>query len=313
MQVAGQALTQTEEVEFIRVPIRGLTGASPINFPVFLEGTGSNPPVLYVQKGASFDSGREKTLVEGGVEAVLIPRKHRASYLSRIENKLESLSKDPSLPLESRVTILHEAALETTEDLFRDPLNRVKVRRCERMVRTQASVILREPEGFLAIRKIMGASPALANHSISVSVLATAASARLYPDSVSKVSMIGTAGLLHDIGRIGFEEDMGKMESSAHCLRGERILQELGLPSEVVRAASMHHERLDGSGFPNGYRGDQLDPITQIVSIADCFDGIRVEHEGRIGVFDCFQILVNTYRGCFSERYLRVFLKAFGT
>ncbi len=313
MQIAGQALTQTADMDFMRVPIRGLTGVSPIGFPVYLEGTGSNPPVLYVQEGASFDTGREKTLVEGGVEAVLIPRIHRASYLNRIENQLEALSKDPSLPLDSRVTILHEAAVETAEELFHDPLNRVKVRRCERMVRTQASVILREPEGFLALRKVMGADPALVTHSVSVSVLATAASARLYPDSVSKVSMVGTAGLLHDIGRVGFEEKMGKMESSAHCIRGERILQELGLPSEVVFAAALHHERLDGSGFPNGYRGDQVDPVTQIVAIADCFDGIRVEHQGRIGVFDCFQILVNTYRGCFNERYLRSFLKAFGT
>jgi putative nucleotidyltransferase with HDIG domain len=300
-------------MEFMRVPIRGLTGMSPIGFPVFLEGTGANPPVLYVQEGAPFDLGREKTLVDGGVEAVLIPRTHRASYLNRIENQLESLSKDPSVPLESRVTILHEAAVETTEELFRDPLNRVKVRRCERMVRTQASVILREPEGFLAIRKVMRADPTLTTHSVSVSVLATATAARLFPDSVSKVSMAGTAGLLHDIGRVGFVEKLGQMESSAHCLRGERILQELGLPGEVVQAAALHHERMDGTGFPNGFKGDQLDPVTQIVALADCFDGIRVEHEGRIGVFDCFQILVNAYRGCFNERHFRAFLKAFGT
>lgn len=306
-------MTQAVDTEYMRVPIRGLTGLNPIGFPVYLEGSGGNPPVLYVQEGASFDLGREKTLVDGGVEAVLIPRKNRAKYLDRIENHLEALSKDPTLPLESRVTVLYEAAVEATENLFRDPLNRVKVHRCERMVRTQASVILREPEGFLAIRKVMGAGSSLTLHSVSVSALATAAAARLFPDSVSKVSLVGTAGLLHDIGRVGFDEEVGGMESSAHCLRGERILQELGLPDEVVQAAALHHERLDGSGFPNGFKGEQLDPVTQIVAMADCFDGIRVEHEGRIGVFDCFQIMVKTYRGCFDERHFRAFLKAFGS
>jgi len=99
-----------------------------------------------------------------------------------------------------------------------------------------------------------------------------------------EVELVKWAGGLHDIGKLGVptpilhkpdldEDEWAKMRS--HATIGEAIL--LDISPELAPIAHMirsHHERWDGSGYPDGRAGEEIPKCSQIVAIADAFDAI---------------------------------------
>jgi response regulator RpfG family c-di-GMP phosphodiesterase len=87
------------------------------------------------------------------------------------------------------------------------------------------------------------------------------------------------AGLLHEVGKIGFPDAMLRKPLSAmasdelalyrrHTLKGEAALLPLGRLQRVARLVRSHHERIDGKGFPDGLSGEEVPLGAQVLSIA---------------------------------------------
>ena len=99
-------------------------------------------------------------------------------------------------------------------------------------------------------------------------------------------------GELHDIGKIGTREDIlnkpGPLTPDEfnhvkeHALLGEKILAPfLGGSPIVLRIVRSHHERLDGTGFPDALRGDAIPLEARIVAVADAFDAMTTNRAYR--------------------------------
>jgi HD-GYP domain-containing protein (c-di-GMP phosphodiesterase class II) len=99
-----------------------------------------------------------------------------------------------------------------------------------------------------------------------------------------QVHRIYLAGLLHDIGKIGIDEAVlrkkGKLtEQEYECIRkhpsiGAGILREIKQMNDIVPGVLYHHERIDGKGYPGGFKGEQIPLIGKIVGLADGFDAM---------------------------------------
>ncbi len=100
----------------------------------------------------------------------------------------------------------------------------------------------------------------------------------------AEVARIRTAALLHDIGKIGMPDailnKMGRVTEEEmeiirrHPLDGERILRPLHHLREAIRGIAEHHERYDGTGYPQGLRGEEISLDGRIIAVADTFDAI---------------------------------------
>lgn len=104
------------------------------------------------------------------------------------------------------------------------------------------------------------------------------------------VEVISTASMLHDIGKIGIDEkilnkpDKLTAEETAvmrrHTLIGVKILEDmqeyrdLPLVKTAIEICRSHHERWDGSGYPDGLRGDEIPISAQVAALADCYDAL---------------------------------------
>ncbi|MEG0961881.1 MAG: HD-GYP domain-containing protein [Lachnospiraceae bacterium] len=99
------------------------------------------------------------------------------------------------------------------------------------------------------------------------------------------------AGLLHDIGKTALPKEIldkpGKYTNreyeyvKQHTLLGYKILKDQPLDIRVKRAALMHHERSDGSGYPQGLIDENIDSFAQIVAIADVYDAMTAARSYR--------------------------------
>ncbi|MCL6582794.1 MAG: HD domain-containing protein [bacterium] len=121
------------------------------------------------------------------------------------------------------------------------------------------------------------------SHSRRVSQFALAIAEELGLDQKEK-DVLHMSGLLHDIGKIGLPDSILNKKDSlnkdelemvkTHPLVGENIMRPLdflALERSIIRH---HHERLDGSGYPDGLEGDELSLCTRIMAVADSFDAI---------------------------------------
>jgi putative two-component system response regulator len=135
------------------------------------------------------------------------------------------------------------------------------------------------------------------------------------------LSALERGGYLHDIGKIGIPDSVllkpsalttGEFElMKQHTVIGDRLcgeLKSLRLVREIVR---QHHERLDGSGYPDGLRGEEVSVLAQIVSTADLYDAMTTarpyrEACSRDHAFD--ELRDEARRGLRSGRMVEAFI-----
>ncbi|MDD3903320.1 MAG: HD domain-containing phosphohydrolase [Sphaerochaeta sp.] len=100
----------------------------------------------------------------------------------------------------------------------------------------------------------------------------------------SNVMIIEGGSLLHDIGKIGIPETILNKNSSltkeeydiikTHPEAGERIIRSIEMFQPYRPIIRSHHERIDGKGYPDGLKGDEIPLDVKIVSLADAFDAM---------------------------------------
>lgn len=101
--------------------------------------------------------------------------------------------------------------------------------------------------------------------------------------SPEKAELIRCVAELHDIGKLVIDENiLNKKEKLGsedwkilreHPVTGEKILKSV-LDEELLRVIRSHHERVDGKGYPDGLKGEEIDLPSQIVSVSDTYDAM---------------------------------------
>ncbi len=116
---------------------------------------------------------------------------------------------------------------------------------------------------------------------LAASSLALGRALQLPPDDLAALER---GGFLHDVGKVGIpdavllktgpltDEEIAIMRR--HTIIGDRLCGELRTLRKVRPIVRSHHERLDGSGYPDGLIGDEVPLLAQIMAIADVFDAL---------------------------------------
>lgn len=127
-------------------------------------------------------------------------------------------------------------------------------------------------------------------HSDDVCELALALAAKLGLSHETE-RVLRIAALLHDVGKIGVPDHVLRKPDALtaeefeafkqHVVIGRLIIKEIPNLSEVIGAVSTHHERLDGSGYPDGLKGDQIPLLGRILAVADSYSAMTIDRPYR--------------------------------
>jgi HD-GYP domain-containing protein (c-di-GMP phosphodiesterase class II) len=133
---------------------------------------------------------------------------------------------------------------------------------------------------------IDGKDPYTRGHSERVSRFSVAIAQRLnLPDD--EVERIRISALLHDVGKIGIDDKILKKPAALtdeeyeimkkHPQKGFKIMSQIPAMKEFLPGMYMHHEMVDGRGYPQGLKGDEIPLMGKIVAVADTFDAMTTD------------------------------------
>ncbi|MBE6062665.1 MAG: HD-GYP domain-containing protein [Clostridium butyricum] len=158
-------------------------------------------------------------------------------------------------------------------------------------------------------------------HGVNVSALSTLLGMWLGM-SESQINLLSYSAMLHDCGKIKLNSKvlnkLGKLtnqeykEIKKHSILGYDMVKKLQyIDKSVSYGVLMHHERIDGSGYPLGIKGNEIHPFGRIIAIADVFDAINSErgYKSKKTPFEALKIIKEEGMGKLDYEYVQVFLE----
>jgi diguanylate cyclase (GGDEF)-like protein/putative nucleotidyltransferase with HDIG domain len=137
----------------------------------------------------------------------------------------------------------------------------------------------------------------------------------------NELKAIETGSLLHDIGKLAVEDYIlnkpGRLnrqefeKMKIHATAGDEILQQVQFPFPVAKCVRCHHERWDGSGYPDGLKGEEIPVGARILSIADSFDAIRSTrpYKSAFGIDDSVELLSAQAGSSYDPKLVHIFIE----
>lgn len=175
---------------------------------------------------------------------------------------------------------------------------------------------------YAFVKAIEARDPYTKQHSSRVTRLALAM-AKTMACSNEEQEILNVAGLLHDIGKIGIRDEIllkpGRLNPEEydiikqHPVIGADIMDNMGLWHREKQIVRCHHERFDGTGYPDKLKGSQIPLLARILSIADVYDAIASDRAYRRRM-DETKILDIIYGGAgtqFDPDIIEVFRRMF--
>jgi HD-GYP domain-containing protein (c-di-GMP phosphodiesterase class II) len=169
----------------------------------------------------------------------------------------------------------------------------IEVDRLEPMVENMVDSIFRNQDALLPLARLKHHDTYTFEHSVSVCTLmvAFARGMKLSRDVIKEIAM---GALLHDVGKAKVpdeilnkpakltDDEFARMKS--HVVQSMILLQHTpGISETALQVAGQHHERYDGTGYPNRLKGSDISLYGQMAAIVDVYDAIssdRVYHKG---------------------------------
>lgn len=174
---------------------------------------------------------------------------------------------------------------------FGRPINVVAAKKA---VANCVDSILNSPDALMLMTQLKRRDEYTAQHSMNVCIFSIALGRQINL-SVEELNNLGICGMLHDMGKLLVPteilnkrgrlspEEMPIMQS--HTVKGwSLLLKTSGIYPGAVDVAHMHHERMDGGGYPRKLTAEQITPYARIVAIADTYDAVssdRIYQKGR--------------------------------
>lgn len=197
------------------------------------------------------------------------------------------------------------------------------VRKVQPVVSDILASVRRNPQAFSSLMRCKLKNEQVFRHALSVSALMVALAERMKL-SGQEVRDCGLAGMLLDIGVnylpqadqlvIGDERARDGRQWRSHVMLGYRALQnDESLPLSVLDACLLHHERIDGRGYPQQRSGKDIPMIARMAAICDSFEFLLVGSPSRPGLDPAAAVAeLRAQSGAFDEEVLRVFVETVG-
>jgi len=268
--------------------------------------------------------------IEKGVDVVGATKQEAEAGIDEV---LEQIA--PPKPVEARVSMADEVkraakicakSKEAVVSMFQEARmgKAVDHEAAGALVDEISNSVMRNPGALISLARLRSADDYTYMHSVAVCALMVALSRQLALDD-KQTRDAGMAGLLHDLGKALMPMEVlnkpGKLTEEefriikSHPVEGHRLLVEGGGAGEVsLDVCLYHHEKVDGSGYPKGLKGDEISLFAKMGAVCDVYDAITSNRPYKDGwdPAESIRKMTEWSKGHFDERVFQAFVKSIG-
>ncbi len=194
---------------------------------------------------------------------------------------------------------------------------------CASLVDDIVESINRHPDALLSLSRLKTADEYTYMHSVAVCALMVALGRQLGLND-AECHEAGMAGMLHDLGKAAMPQEVlnkpGKLTPEEfavikqHPLRGYEMLAEVGTVTQgVLDVCRHHHERVDGTGYPDALAGEKISLLARMGAVCDVYDAVTSNRPYKAGWDPAHSLSqMATWKGHFEPRVFHAFVKSVG-
>ncbi len=267
-----------------------------------------------------------------GLDVEEAPTQEEAAH--KVDEVLEAIATDAAAPVRrvsmqrevERARNLHSEANRIVRDMMGDIRlgKQIQLEQIEPLVERIVDSIFRQQDAMLPLARLKEHDEYTFQHSVSVCALMTsfARTLKLPRDIIHEIAV---GALLHDVGKAKVPDeilnkpakltDAEFLKMKSHVVQSKIILQGTpGISQVALDVAAQHHERFDGTGYPNKLKGDEISLYGQMGAIVDVYDAItsnRVYHKG-MAPTEALRKLLEWSKFHFNPTLVQAFIRAVG-
>ena len=248
------------------------------------------------------------------------------------ETKLLLQKKERIKKLKARKASLNRCEKEYSRSVsaVRELMGKLKsqpglaMREADKMVSGMVENLIADQEASVHLVNMKGKSESSYFHSINVSILALMLGKKLGM-SKRNLHILGMGALFHDLGHEKIPDkilrktaplEKAEMEFyKMHPGYGVEIANKIGtLPREVITIIKQHHEMIDGSGFPDGLKGGEINELAQVIAIVNSYDNLcnKINQEESLSPYEAIALMFTKEKLKYDRTKLTTFITQMG-
>lgn len=269
--------------EFCKVPIEDFVSEKNTEYGVFVR-ISNTKYIKISHKGGKLAESRIQNFKEKGVHFLYVHKNDfdkLVGFTIFINNVLNQ--SQTSLPSEKKLRFLKYTGELVLEHIHTTGIDQKSLLEAKDFLQTTINTISNDNNIFDLLSVMSTHTDYLYIHGIYVSMLAYLIAKEMGYNSIPILFKIAMGGLFHDIGKKEIPKEIlskGRHQLTqqevemfeSHVIRGKEILEAMGnIPAEVITIVYEHHENFLGQGYPRQLDKKRINPLAQIVSVADIF------------------------------------------
>jgi putative nucleotidyltransferase with HDIG domain len=297
------------ENELLEVSIYDINFTETVFFTLYMKRADRFIPCI--TEGSVFDIDTRDSLISKGVTTVYIEN-HAIDVHSNSERELND-------DIDKKSKFIYGSASGIVEDLLKNPSTE-NIQKSKDVVNNILDEILLDEKVFSSLLKVTSYDYYTYSHCVNVSVYALGLGKYL---GLSKkdLSVLGQAAILHDIGKSKIDSNIINKKDKLtqdeylkvrkHPEYGYELMSSYeNVDERILYGIRHHHEKFNGSGYPDKLKGNQIHLFAQIVAIADIFDALttRRAYKEPMTTFDAFRLMRDKMVGHFDQKLFNSFI-----
>ncbi len=278
-----------------------------------------NAIVLFCSKHTPIDSDIKAEIDR--VHPVYIRQSDLELYNLFVDKIAQAVARNEHIPIIKKAAVIYRHASVILDEMFENPEELENIPKTKKVVNTFVNTIFSDAHAIESMIKITAYDYYTHTHSINVCIYSLSLGSYLELNSVT-LQELGMSALLHDLGKSRVDSKItnkkGRLTESEleemkhHPLFGYSIALKIGVHDKLILdGIRHHHEKLDGSGYPDGLIGKSITLFARIIAVCDVFDALSTQrsYKDRMSSYDTLLLMKSTMQHHLDMELVDSFIK----
>ncbi len=309
----------TEEGEYLSIEKWLLEIGDILEFDLYGGHVNTSQKNLLWSRNTPLDAGVKKEIDR--LRTVYIRAEDLPLYDRFVDAIIQAVARNERIAIAKKAAVIYRQASVILDEMFENPEELENVPKSKKVVNTFVDTIFSDNHAVESLIRITAYDYYTHTHSINVCIYSLCLGSYMEL-SAQTLEELGISALLHDLGKSRVDPEITNKKGALnyaeyeamknHPVFGYAIAVRIGIKDRrILDGIRHHHEKLDGSGYPDGLSGERITLFARIIGVCDVFDALSTQrpYKERLSSYDSLMLMKKTMRHHLDMEIVDAFIR----